>query len=319
VAGLSSAFFALSFWAWPLLLNSALLSYPAGGNTSPRLRLEVWQQLLEAVGLRPWWGWGIHEMAQAHNGVADRYAISAPFTFSHNIVLDLALWVGLPLAGVLLLATCTWLWRRVSATKQLLPWYGLAVALPLAVHSMLEFPFAYAYFLAPVMFALGAVEASSGAKPLFRIGIKPAAALLLGTTAVLAWSVVEYFEIEEDFRVARFESLRIGAPPPGHQRPKVILFDQLGVLLESARITPTRNMSPEAMLVVKNAALHYPWSATQYRYAVALALNGNSVEAARQLQVMRRFWGEQLYDAVKKQIDELAASKYPELRQLSAP
>jgi uncharacterized BrkB/YihY/UPF0761 family membrane protein len=52
---------------------------------------------------------------------------------------------------------------------------------------------------------------------------------------------------------------------------------------------------------------------------VALALNGNSVEAARQLQVMRRFWGEQLYEAVKKQIDELAASKYPELRQLSAP
>ena len=193
------------------------------------------------------------------------------------------------------------------------------VALPLAVHSMLEYPFAYAYFLAPVMFALGAVEASLGVKPLLRMGIKPVAGLLLVTTAVLAWSVVEYLEIEEDFRVARFEALRVGSPPPGHQRPKVILYTQLGVLLDDARITPTPNMSPEAMQVVKNAALHYPGSATQSRYAVVLALNGNPVEAARQIQVMRRLWGEKLYEGVKKQINELAASKYPELHQLSLP
>jgi len=163
------------------------------------------------------------------------------------------------------------------------------------------------------------VEASSGVKPLFRMGLKPVAALLLVSTAVLAWSVVEYLEIEEDFRVARFESLRIGSPPPGHKRPKVILYTQLGVLLDDARITPTPNMSHEAMQLVKNAALHYPWSATQYRYAMALALNGNPVEAARQIQVMRRLWGEQFYDGVKKHINELAASKYPELRQLSLP
>jgi O-antigen ligase len=319
VAGVVGGGFALSFWAWPALMNSTLLSYQAGANTTSSLRIEVWQQLLEAVALRPWWGWGIHEVAKAHNAVAHSYAVSLPLTYSHSIVLDLALWVGLPLTGVLVLLTGVWLWRRVRATKQLLPWCGLAVALPLAVHSMLEFPFAYAYFLAPVMFALGAMEASLGVKPLLRMSIKPVGALLLVTTAVLAWSVVEYLEIEEDFRVARFESLRIGSPPPGHQRPKVILYTQLGVLLDDARITPTPNMSTEALQLVKNAALHYPWSATQYRYAVALALNGNPVEAARQLQVMRHMWGEKLYEGVKKQIYELAASKYPELRQLSLP
>lgn len=319
VAGVAGGGFTLFFWAWPALLNSMLLSYRAGVDTTSSLRLEVWQQLLEAVTLRPWWGWGIHEVAKAHNAVVHGYAASLPFAYSHNIVLDLALWVGLPLTGVLVLVTGDWLWRRVRAANQLLPWYGLAAALPLAVHSMLEYPFAYAYFLAPVMFALGAVEASSGVKPLLRMGIKPVAVLLLATTAVLAWSVVEYLEIEEDFRVARFEALRVGSPPPGHQRPKVILYTQLGVLLDDARITPTPNMSPEAMQVVKSAALHYPWSATQYRYAVALALNGNPLEAARQIQVMRRLWGEKLYEGVKKNIDELAASKYPELRRLSLP
>jgi O-antigen ligase len=319
VAGVAGGLFALSFVAWPRLLNAMLLGDQAGVDTTSNMRLYLWQQLLEAVAQRPWGGWGVHEVSKAHNAVAHSYVVSSPLSYSHNILLDLALWFGLPLACLVALMTGVWLWRRAGAANRLLPWYGLAIALPLAVHSMFEYPFSYAYFLAPAMFALGSVDASSGAKPLLRIGIKPAAVLLLTTTAVLAWSVVEYFEIEEDFRVARFESLRIGTPPPGHQRPKVILYTQLGVLLDDARITPTPDMSPETMQLVKNAALHYPWSATQYRYAVALALNGNPVEAARQVQVMRRLWGEKFYAGIKTKINELAASKYPELRQLSLP
>lgn len=309
------------FWAWPHFLNAMdLLGYQAEGRgLDGSLRLQVWPQLLRAMVMHPWTGWGIHQVAAAHNAVADAYGVSAPFSYSHNLVLDLALWVGVPLALLLVGLVVVWLWQRACAANQLLPWYGLAVALPLGLHSMLEYPFAYAYFLAPVMFLLGVVDASLGGKPLLRIGAKPATALLLVTTVVLAWSMVEYLEIEEDFRVARFESLRVGSPPLEHQRPKVILFDQLGVLLDDARITPTPKMSSEEMRVVKDAALHYPWSATQYRYALALALNGNPVEAARQIQVIRRLWGEQLYEGVKKQIDELATSQYPELRQLKLP
>lgn len=143
------------------------------------------------------------------------------------------------------------------------------------------------------------MEAAAGVKSLASIGAKSVGALLLATTVVLAWSVGKYLEIEEDFRVARFQALCIGSPPTAHQPPKIILFDQLGVLLDDARITPTPNMSPETMQVVKNAALYYPWSATQSRYAVALALNGNPVEAAWQFQVIRRLWGGKQYDAMK--------------------
>lgn len=73
---------------------------------------------------------------------------------------------------------------------------------------MLEFPFAYAYFLVPVMFAGGALEGALGVKPAFRLGVKPAAAMLLVTTGLMAWSVGEYVAIEEDFRIVRFEALR---------------------------------------------------------------------------------------------------------------
>ena len=57
-----------------------------------------------------------------------------------------------------------WLWTRVKRVSSLVPWYCIALATPLLVHSLLEFPYAYAYFLAPVLFALGVLERSSGAR-----------------------------------------------------------------------------------------------------------------------------------------------------------
>jgi len=296
-----------------------LLSHQANGRLGAgSLRFQVWSQLLKAVSMHPWTGWGFHQVAAAHNAVVDGYNASEPYSYSHNLVLDLVIWLGVPMALLLLVVAAVWLWRRARDANQLLPWYGLAVALPLGLHSMLEYPFAYAYFLAPAMLLLGGVEATAGGKGFARIGVKAVGAALLLSTVVLAWSVVEYLGIEEDFRVARFQASRIGSPPVGHERPKVVLFDQLGVLLDVSRITPAPNMSAQDMEVARRAALYYPWTATQSRYAMALALNGNPEEAARQLQVIRRLWGEKQYQAMKDHIAD-KATQYPQLRRLSLP
>jgi hypothetical protein len=308
------------FLVWPHMLNVMdLLPHQATGRVvAGSLRLQVWSQLLKAVTMHPWTGWGFHQVAAAHNAVVDGYSVSEPYAYSHNLVLDLVIWTGVPITLLLLATAAVWLWRRIRDANQLLPWYGLAVALPLGLHSMLEYPFAYAYFLAPVILLLGAVEATAGGKAFARIGVKAVGAVLLACTVVLAWSVVEYLEIEEDFRVARFQASRIGSPPIGHERPKVVLFDQLGVLLDVSRITPAPNMSAQDMEVAKRAALYYPWTATQARYAMALALNGNPEEAARQLQVIRRLWGEKQYQAMKEHIAD-KATQYPQLLRLNLP
>jgi hypothetical protein len=193
------------------------------------------------------------------------------------------------------------------------------LALPLAVHSMLEFPFAYAYFLLPVMLALGALEALTANKPFIRLGLRPIAALLLGISLLAVWSVVEYVAIEEDFRVARFEDLRIGTTPADYDRPSVLLLTQLGGLLDGARIVPRPNMTADELVLAKKIALRYPWTATQNRYALALALNGNSLEALRQLRVMRAMHGEKAYKAIKEYWRVQAQDHYPQLRVLTLP
>ena len=313
--------FLVLFISWPHVMNAMQLTNSQAVNrfTNGDLRMAMWSQLLEAIWQKPLWGWGILEVAKAHNAVADTHPINNPFSYSHNLLIDLAVWMGLPIAMGLAFAAVTWGWRRSKATARLLPWYCIAMVVPLAIHSMLEFPFAYAYFLAPVLYLAGVLESSVRAKDFLHIGAKTAAVMLLVLGSALLWSVVEYLSIEEDFRIVRFEQLRIGKTPANQRRPDIVMLTQLGALLTGSRIVLGPGMAPEQLDQLKKLALRYPWVATQYRYALALALNENAKEATRQFQVLRWQRDEKTYETIKREVNELARTRYPELRTLKLP
>lgn len=317
-------FFACSFWFWPRCLNFILIGGldDAGAtqvNMQAGTRLLVWPQLWQAVLQRPWFGWGLGEVSEAHNAVLHAYAVSEPFTYAHNIVLDLAVGMGLPLTLLLVVVTSAWLWRRVRDTKDLLSWYCLTLALPFGVHSMLEFPFAYAYLLAPVMFLLGVLEARLAPSRVVRIPWWTATAAWALVSVAMGWSAVEYIAIEEDFRIARFEAFNVGKTPSNYERPHVVLLTQLDALLEGARLVPTPGMAPQRIELARKVAMRFPATATQNRYALSLALNDHSGEAIRQLRVMRAMHGEKNYALIKQGWINLANEKYPQLRQLQLP
>jgi O-antigen ligase len=319
-AAILGAGFLMLFWVWPKFYALVQVSGTAESRVlEAGSRLKIWPQLIEALLEKPWLGWGIRQVAKAHNSVVHKYGFSEPFTYSHNFMLDLALWVGLPFSIITIITGVFWFWRRTKLANQLLPWYCLAVTIPLLVHSMFEFPFAYAYFLAPAMFLLGVLEARLCATALIRIGIKSAVGGLLIVSAGLAWITVEYINLEKDFRTARFEALHIGRTPVDYQKKRVFVLTQLEALVNATRIEPQPGMHPDTLMLFRNVALHYPWSATQYRYALALALNENPVEASRQFQVMRVQHGEKLYQKIKMQLGVLAEDRYPELRGLNLP
>jgi hypothetical protein len=311
-------------WTWPIFFAFVQSGGMSGFdvvqvNLSAGTRQVVWPQLMEAVLQKPWFGWGLLGVSEAHNAVLDHYSNAEPFTYAHNIILDMAVGMGLPLTLLLVTVTTVWLWRRVRATKSLVPWYCLAVMLPFGVHSMLEFPFAYAYFLVPVMFAVGVLEATLAPQNVIRIGWWPAAIGFGVVAALMAWTVVEYIAIEEDFRVVRFEALRVGQTPGDYERPKIYLLTQLDALLEAGRIVPAPGMTTERVELARKVAMRYPWTATQNRYALSLALNGNPQEALRQLKVMRVMHGEAAYKGIRANWTELANTKYPQLQGLAPP
>jgi hypothetical protein len=306
------------FSAWPVIMNGYWHSGFDEVNLTSSGRADMWSQFVAAVWQRPWTGWGVMQVAQAQNAVAHAYPVVMAATFAHNVFLDLALWIGVP--GMLLVVggLAAWLWPRVRLARTHDAWFCIALVAPVAVQSLTEFPYAYAYILAPAMFALGVLDAKVRPASAFRVPRPVLASVLAAWTVAAAWSVVEYVRIEEDFRIARFEALSVGRTPGSYEVPRTHLLTQLDALLRATRMKPVPAMPAEDLALLREVAMLHPWGATNFRYATALALNGQMDEAGRQLQVLRAMQGAKSYDRLMRVLDEMAVD-HPVLKQLRQP
>lgn len=287
------------FFAWPPVFDTVFFVGDAASSAAFRgvgsPRFVVWPQLWQAVLAHPWFGWGVLQVSPALNSVAHNYPVSDAFTYSHTVVLDLLVWLGIPLALLFMLGALAWLARTAWRVSSLTAWFLFGLLVPLVVGSLLEFPYAYAHCMAPVLFALGMLERGLSRAPMVVLRSSVVAVPLAVVSLVLAWSAVEYVRLEEDVRVARFEALRVGKTAEGYVPPSTLLLNQLSSLANAVRVVPAPNMTKEQLDLLKSAALRYPWTATGYRYALALALNGGQAEALRQMQIMRVMHGEKTY------------------------
>ena len=113
--------------------------------------------------------------------------------------------------------------------------------------------------------------------------------------------------------------MRLGKTPVAYERPKVALLSQLDALLIGGRVVPSPGMTVDQIELSRKVALRFPWPATQNRYALSLALNGQEVEAVRQLKVMRTLHGEKSYAQIKLYWVNLAEERHPQLQAFSLP
>ena len=120
-------------------------------------RIQIWQQGIAAIKYQSLWGYGWNQSSFAQYdtfevGYAKRYTTSF-----HNIFLDIIVWCGIPI-GMTIIVFCTFiiikaLLKSVNASQTCLI-VSICVVL---IHSLLEFPLSYSYFLLPVGFMLGAL------------------------------------------------------------------------------------------------------------------------------------------------------------------
>lgn len=121
---------------------------------STRLRFEAWQRAWQIFVEHPLWGVGFNNLASPDfllraGPFAHHLQLSIFFTHSHNLLLQVLAELGL-IGGILLLLLC---WQAfLGLVRQWREPFGLfcvAVLVPLAVHSLLEYPLWYAFFLGP--------------------------------------------------------------------------------------------------------------------------------------------------------------------------
>jgi O-antigen ligase len=176
------------------------------GSDISSSRFKIWANVIALIRQHPWAGVGYGEfnLAWTLTPFPDRPV--AFFDHTHNIVLQWAVEFGLPLAA-LLLGLVGWglaaLLRRGLASGPTVGASAVIVALA-GLHSLLEYPLWYSYFLLPAAFAWGlglaasTTQASTSTGPQTQLTsdwagrAKPLFAAGTIMFAMAAWCAIDY-------------------------------------------------------------------------------------------------------------------------------
>ena len=280
-----------------LLLSSTGFRSPAEVGTRPWIWLHFW----EAITQRPWAGYGFNQGVMALSEVADRVHPSKNVVFAHNVVLDLMTWFGIPFALASTAAIGLWMsgWLRRTPDPALMAQRHIVFALWLALvlQSLLEFPYAHAYFLLPLALMAGAVthgaklsRQASASMPL--AASRGMVVLAFATTAALGLLGWEYFQLETEFRHHRFERANVGIRVERVALEPALILDQLSALNASAKVVVRAGMPADQLDTMRTLARRFHILSTRLEYAKALALNGRVAEAEHELRVIRSVYDE---------------------------
>jgi len=317
-AGATAAHWLLA-WIWPSLERLLLLDATAALNER-RLgagRLEAWSMFLDATTLFPWSGFGWLQTASAQLAVAERHpALHSVWQQTHNLFIELLVWCGYPLGLLLCGLLVFWFVHRVRRVQTVEGVVGMISVTLLGIHSMTELPYHYAYLLIPVGLWVGHVESSVGA------GVRrwtslpwiPVAVSLCLVTAVLR----DYAEVESDFRLARFEGLRIGTLKAAQPAPDAPFLSGLTAQLRLMRTQPVAGMSIEQLDAMESTVRRFPSASSMAKLAWAWAMNDRLTEATQMFVKIRFVHGEVTYQKLKKDLHERVEGGRRELSELAA-
>jgi O-antigen ligase len=182
--------------------------FASGGDISSS-RFGIWSNTLALIRAHPWGGVGFGEFNFAWSLTPFPGRPVAFFDHTHNLPLQLAVELGLPLAG-LVLGLLGWaLWCAFRACGLPVGEEGAAspqraaflMVIMVFVHSLLEYPLWYAYFLLPTAFAFGlclgqpAERRSSNGVARARAGSRTMLIASLVLMLGAALSVYDYFRV----------------------------------------------------------------------------------------------------------------------------
>lgn len=293
---------AQGFVALPLMLPADGLAvtsmdrlFQVASGIEPRLQLwgEGWRMFLAAPLIGVGFGqfaWQ-HFLDQAVNGAA---AAPGVFNHAHNIVAQLLAETGLAGALAVCAAVVAWITglRRVRLDPEW--WWVLALLTVIGIHSMLEYPLWYAYFLgmAALLLGLGSER---------HIAVSHDGAARATAALILLLGCVNLAAVLPPYR--DFERLVFGTPPSpaggeafasgmmrAHRDPLLEPYVELAFALGA----PAGTGDPREQLALNSRAMRFaPVPAVVQRQAVLLALSGSREAARVQLdRALRAYPGE---------------------------
>lgn len=303
------------------------LTSPAGDVverlSSKDLRLEIWLDALKAIGQSPWYGYGWYQTPLAQLSVADgTQVLGQLLPSSHNLILDLTLWLGVPLAIVLMIAMAWSFFAKFNAcigVIGLAAWLGVAVVLN---HAMLEYAELYAYFFAPVCWWLGVLSSGpENQKQTSSLNRQKNSRIIHGALGLTCATLLvgvgwEYLNYQSDWELKRFRdalmdrSIQVPVREP-------ILLSQVDAQLELSAYDPFAIPREKPPVFAAEAANRYPYASNLLKLAIIQAINGEEFQARETMDRLCLLYRQVACESARVTWVTVGKSQIPELARVA--
>ncbi len=266
-----------------------------GAVTSGSIRLYIWREAWLIFTQFPLLGAGLGQFAWQHfqlGPVLRNTGITGLYNNAHDLVLQTAAEMGLAGLFVLLGTIALWSWQARSAQRSIYHWWGYGLLAVLGIHSLLEYPLWYAYFLGVAALTLGMFDNTTYRLELRGVGRWSVAAILLLGVMSLQQMLHDYRNMEgvlamrpasaSDSEYSNRVRERLTA-----QYGQSLLQPYTELFMSSMMEVGADHLADR--LTLNGNVMHFvPVNPVVYREALLLALSGE--QAAAQLQMERAIW-----------------------------
>jgi O-antigen ligase len=257
-----------------------------GDNASGGVRLFLWREATLMFMQSPWLGVGFGQFAWQHFQLLPELhpdGIVGLYNNAHNLVFHLAAEAGIAGLLALLLPLGAWLNGSRRTTPDAAHWWGYAALGVLAIHSLLEYPLWYTYFVAVAAILLGALDETRYRLELRTTGRMSVFAILLLGLLALMQLLSGYRDLEQVQAIRSASGVEAGAS--GSFREKLVaihggsLLSPYAELFMSSLIEVNNDHIKEKLALNTRVMRFVPIGAVVYRQALLLAQAGHPEQA----------------------------------------
>jgi VanZ family protein len=165
-------------------------------HASGAIRLHLWKEAIHIFLSAPLLGVGFGQYSFHHLQwvpILQQPDLQGLYNHAHNLVFQIAAEAGLVGLFVLLGGLALWLRGAYFARRSAAHWWGYAALAVLAIHSCLEYPLWYLYFVAVAAILLGILDETHYDLELRAMG-------RVSIAAILVLGCVSLFQIQRDYR-----------------------------------------------------------------------------------------------------------------------